>query len=51
MVDAIEDVMKNGRRTIKGKCANCEPVFKIVRPESASVREQATRQLASPMPN
>lgn len=52
MVDAIEDVMKNGRRTIKGNCATCgEPVFKIVRPESASVREQATSQLASPMPN
>ncbi|MCS1407401.1 MAG: hypothetical protein M2R45_00559 [Verrucomicrobia subdivision 3 bacterium] len=48
MVDAVDDVMKNGRRTVKGKCPTCgAPVFKVVRSETTSTREQSTRLLAN----
>ena len=52
MEGAVEDVMKNGRRTIKGTCATCgEPVFKIVRSEALSAREPSTKPLTSPIAN
>jgi hypothetical protein len=52
MVDAVEDVMKNGKRTIQGKCVTCgEPVFKVVPSQSTSTREQSAKQLSNLMTN
>lgn len=43
MKDAVEDVMKNGRRTLKGKCSVCGTlVLKVVRSESTSARPSPT---------
>lgn len=37
IVDAVEEVMKNGRRAIKGKCPDCGAVmFKILGSKSSA---------------
>ena len=54
IVDAIEEVMKNGRRAIKGKCPTCGTVmFKILggkapsTPPAGSSAPPATTQTPS----
>ena len=47
IVDAVEEVMKNGRRAIKGKCPTCGTVmFKILGGKSAATAPAA----AEPVP-
>jgi Zn finger protein HypA/HybF involved in hydrogenase expression len=42
IVDAVEEVMKNGRRAIKGKCPTCGTVmFKILGGKSAATAPAA----------
>jgi Zn finger protein HypA/HybF involved in hydrogenase expression len=48
IVDAVEEVMKNGRKAIKGKCPTCGTVmFKILGGKAVSVPVPATDKAGS----
>jgi hypothetical protein len=50
IVDAVEEVMKNGRRAIKGKCPTCGTVmFKIL--GGKAVATNAASATAAPIPS
>jgi uncharacterized Zn finger protein (UPF0148 family) len=59
IADASEEIMKNGRKAIKGKCPTCGTVmFKILGgklspppPEPASAPASAPPEPAAPSPN
>ncbi len=53
IVDAVEEVMKNGRRAIKGKCPTCGTVmFKILggkaAPSSAPAGDRSPQHAPAP---
>ena len=49
IVDAVEEVMKNGRKAIKGKCPTCGTVmFKILGGKAASSSPAAPAAPATP---
>lgn len=49
IVDAVEEVMKNGRRAIKGKCPTCGTVmFKILGKSAAGAAPAAPAASAAP---
>jgi uncharacterized Zn finger protein (UPF0148 family) len=51
IVDAVEEVMKNGRRAIKGKCPTCGTVmFKILGGKAAPGTGGSTGGAAAPSP-
>jgi hypothetical protein len=56
IVDAVEEIMKNGRKAIKGKCPTCGTVmFKIlggkaVAPAPAAPAAPATPETTTPKP-
>jgi len=48
IVDAVEEVMKNGRRAIKGKCPTCGTVmFKILGGKATTPPAEAPSQTPS----
>jgi hypothetical protein len=48
-VDAVEEVMKNGRRAIKGKCPTCGTVmFKILGGKAAATPAPASAPAPAP---
>ena len=48
IVDAVEEVMKNGRRAIKGKCPTCGTVmFKILGGKAAATAAPAASPAAA----
>jgi Zn finger protein HypA/HybF involved in hydrogenase expression len=49
IVDAVEEVMKNGRRAIKGKCPTCGTVmFKILGGKAAATPAPASAPAPAP---
>jgi uncharacterized Zn finger protein (UPF0148 family) len=51
IVDGVEEVMKNGRRAIKGKCPTCGTVmFKILGGKASAPAPQPTPEPAKPSP-
>lgn len=49
IVDAVEEVMKNGRKAIKGKCPTCGTVmFKILGGKAVPVPAPALKTPAAP---
>lgn len=51
IVDAVEEVMKNGRRAIKGKCPTCGTVmFKILGGKAAAAPAPASAPAPAPAP-
>ena len=49
IVDAVEEVMKNGRKAIKGKCPTCGTVmFKILGGKAAAPAAPAPSSPANP---
>lgn len=49
IVDAVEEIMKNGRRAIKGKCPTCGTVmFKILGKSAASPTPASGGDAAAP---
>ena len=51
IVDAVEEVMKNGRRAIKGKCPTCGTVmFKILGGKAVPASAPAADGSAQPAP-
>ena len=49
IVDAVEEVMKNGRRAIKGKCPTCGTVmFKILGKSAAGAPPAAPAPATAP---
>ena len=49
IVDAVEEVMKNGRKAIKGKCPTCGTVmFKILGGKSSSAPATPEPQVSAP---
>ena len=51
IVDAVEEVMKNGRRAIKGKCPTCGTVmFKILGGKAAPPSSTPPAAPVSPAP-
>jgi Zn finger protein HypA/HybF involved in hydrogenase expression len=49
IVDAVEEVMKNGRKAIKGKCPTCGTVmFKILGGKAVSVPVPVTNTPSAP---
>jgi len=51
IADAVEELMKNGRKAIKGKCPTCGVVmFKILGGKAASPTPAAESASATPAP-
>ena len=51
IVDGVEEVMKNGRRAIKGKCPTCGTVmFKILGGKATAQPPAPTPEPAKPSP-
>ena len=51
IVDAVEEVMKNGRKAIKGKCPTCGTVmFKILGGKASAAASAAPAASASTAP-
>jgi hypothetical protein len=51
IVEAVEEVMKNGRKAIKGKCPTCGVVmFKILGGKAAVAAAPAAPAAAGPAP-
>lgn len=49
IMDAVEEVMKNGRRAIKGKCPTCGTVmFKILGGKASAATTTPTATAATP---
>ncbi len=49
IVDAVEEVMKNGRKAIKGKCPTCGTVmFKILGGKAVTASAPATKNPPTP---
>ena len=49
IIDAVEEVMKNGRKAIKGKCPTCGTVmFKILGGKAVTVAVPATKTPSAP---
>jgi hypothetical protein len=47
IVDAVEEIMKNGRKAIKGKCPTCGTVmFKILGNKAAGIMQAAPPKVA-----
>ncbi len=47
IVDAVEEIMKNGRKAIKGKCPTCGTVmFKILGSKAAGIMQAASPKVA-----
>ena len=52
IADAVEEVMKNGRKAIKGRCPTCGTVmFKILGGKAAVVATPAAEKPADPATN
>jgi len=52
IVDAVEEVMKNGRKAIKGKCPTCGTVmFKILGGKAAVTTPPGSSSPAAPKTN
>jgi Zn finger protein HypA/HybF involved in hydrogenase expression len=50
IVDAVEEVMKNGRKAIKGKCPTCGTVmFKILGGKASTSAPAAAPAAATPV--
>lgn len=51
IVEGVEEVMKNGRKAIKGKCPDCGTVmFKILGGKAATPENAAAPSSAPPTP-
>ena len=51
IADAVEEVMKNGRRAIKGRCPTCGTVmFKILGGKGSPAAAPAVEPKSSPVP-
>jgi Zn finger protein HypA/HybF involved in hydrogenase expression len=51
IADGVEEVMKNGRKAVKGKCPTCGAVmFKILGGKAASPAGVSNPSAASPAP-
>ena len=49
IAEAVEEVMKNGRKAVKGKCPTCGAVmFKILGGKAASASASATADPSTP---
>ena len=48
IMDAVEEVMKNGRKAIKGKCPTCGTVMIKILPGKASAPAPATPAASAP---
>ena len=49
IVNAVEEVMKNGRKAIKGKCPTCGTVmFKILGGKAATMEKDSSTQTPAP---